>query len=204
MPQDSLFSLSIFVTLLSDSENPGFHFHICLFDQSLILLPPPLLHGYTHHTEALTVCSDHVSRGCPPHSSWSLTPWARSHSHVSAFLTQLRLQHPCQPFVGVSSSLFLVSETLYWTVFLCGLPLYPAWALTPHTRLLPLQLDTLLIPVRLWITLLWTATAPLLPLSTPQRHLPHSLLTYGFKTELFKKGKGRAISHVLCYIAHYV
>lgn len=41
MPQESLFSFSIFVTFLSDSENPGFHYHICLFDQSLILLPPP-------------------------------------------------------------------------------------------------------------------------------------------------------------------
>lgn len=40
MPQESLFSFSKFVTLLSDSENPGFHYHICLFDQSLILLPP--------------------------------------------------------------------------------------------------------------------------------------------------------------------
>lgn len=137
-----------------------------------------------------------------------MTPWDRSLSHVSAFLTQLRLQHliPCQPFVGVSSSLYLVSDTLYWTVFLCVHPPHPARVLTPHTRLLPLQVDTLLIPVRLWITLLWTTTTPLFStFPLPQRRLPHSAITYGFKTELFKKGRGRAVSHnVLWYVANYV
>lgn len=123
----------------------------------------------------------------------SLTSWVKSLSHVSAFLTQLRLQHPvqCQPFVGISSLSHLVSDTLYRPIFLCGHPPHPAGAQTPHNRLPSLQRDTFLIPVRLYY-LPWTFTALLfstLPLT--QGHLPNSALANGFKIEMFKKGRKR-------------
>lgn len=175
----------------------------CVINLSLLLLP-------------------HLLCGCPRHRK--LWQFAQTASLEDALLTPLGLWHPepgCFP-IWVPSSLSLAFNIQYLASVLWECLLHSTWSLTFCTAQ-SFYVDILLILLEPWHltrgcchsrwtpsssqlgcnTLLWTTVTSLFfTLPLPQTHLPHSALPCGFKPELFKKGRGRAVSHNFLWYLH--
>lgn len=162
-----------------------------------------------------------------PSPAWKLWQFAQTTFLEGDLLTPLGLWHlESSRFpMWVPSSLSLGSSIRYNASLLWGYLLYPTWSLTLCTGP-SFWVDILLLTLHelrhltlgchhsRWIpsssqlgsiTFSDLYSSPLLHPSTPNGRLPNSALVNGFKIEMFKKGRGRAVAHnFICYITHYV